>query len=160
MLTIRPAAPEDAPLVLRFIRDLAEYEKLAHEVVLGEAEVREVLFGPAPRAFCDIAEWDGEPAGFCVWFYNLSTFWGRHGIYLEDLFVRPEHRGRGVGRALLAGLARRCVEQGLPRLDWAVLDWNVDAIRFYEGLGAQVVSDWRICRLTGEALQAMGGPRA
>ena len=157
MLTIREARPEDAGLIYRFVCDLAEYEKLRHEVTTDEAEMARALFGPNARVFCDIAEWDGAPAGFAVWFYNFSTFRGRHGIYLEDLFVQPEHRGRGIGKALLTGLAQRAVAQGLARVEWAVLDWNVDAIGFYEGLGADVIQDWRICRLTGEALQALGG---
>lgn len=156
MVKIREARPEDAGLVLQFVRALADYEKLLHEATATEDDLRAALFGPNPRVFCDIAEWDGEPAGFAVWFYNFSTFWGRHGIYLEDLFVRPEHRGRGIGKALLAGLAKRAVAEGLPRVEWAVLDWNVDAIGFYEGLGAEVVGDWRLCRLTDDALQALG----
>jgi diamine N-acetyltransferase len=156
MLNIRPARPGDEALVSNLIRDLAEYEKLAHEVEATPADVARALFSPTPKAFCDIAEWDGEPVGFALWFYNYSTFRGRHGVYLEDLFVRPAARGRGVGKALIAGLARRCVDEGLARLEWSVLDWNVSAIGFYEGLGATVMDDWRICRLTGEALAAAG----
>ena len=160
MLTIRPARPGDEALVSDLIRALAEYEKLAHEAEATPADVARALFSPAPKAFCDIAEWDGEPVGFALWFYNYSTFRGRHGIYLEDLFVRPAARGKGAGKALITGLARRCVEQGLPRLEWSVLDWNVSAIGFYEGLGAKVMDDWRICRLTGEALVAVGAQAA
>jgi len=156
MLNIRPARPGDEALVCELIRELAEYEKLSHEAEVTPADVARALFSPAPKAFCDIAEWEGEPVGFALWFYNYSTFRGRHGIYLEDLFVRPAARGRSAGKALIAGLARRCVDQGLPRLEWAVLDWNVPAIGFYEGLGAKVMDDWRICRLTGEALTALG----
>lgn len=156
MLNIRPAEPRDAALIASLVRELAEYEKLAHEAQATPADVERALFSPAPKAFCDIAEWDGEPVGFALWFYNFSTFRGRHGVYLEDLFVRPAARGRGVGKALITGLARRCVEQGLARLEWSVLDWNVSAIGFYEGLGATVMDDWRICRLTGEALAAVG----
>jgi diamine N-acetyltransferase len=158
MLAIRAARPGDEALIAGMIGELAEYEKLAHEAVATPDDVARALFSAQPRAFCDIAEWDGEPVGFALWFYNYSTFRGRHGIYLEDLFVRPAARGKGVGRALIAGLARRCVEAGLPRLEWAVLDWNVSAIGFYEGLGAEVMDDWRICRLTGEALAAAGAP--
>jgi diamine N-acetyltransferase len=156
MLNIRPARPGDEALISDLIRELAEYEKLSHEADVTSADVARALFSPAPKAFCDIAEWDGEPVGFALWFYNYSTFRGRHGIYLEDLFVRPAARGKGAGKALIAGLARRCVAQGLARLEWAVLDWNVSAIGFYEGLGAKVMDDWRICRLTGEALDAVG----
>lgn len=157
MLRIRDAAIGDGPLIAGFIRELAEYEKLAHEAQADPAELERSLFGVSPKVFCDIAEWDGQPVGFALWFYNFSTFRGRHGIYLEDLFVRPDQRGRGVGKALITGLARRCVAQGLGRLEWAVLDWNVSAIGFYEGLGAAVMPDWRICRLTGAALEAVGG---
>lgn len=158
MLNIRPAEPRDAALIASLVRELAEYEKLAHEAQATPADVERALFSPAPKAFCDIAEWDGAPVGFALWFYNFSTFRGRHGVYLEDLFVRPAARGQGVGKALIAGLARRCVEQGLARLEWSVLDWNVSAIGFYQGLGATVMDDWRICRLTGEALAAVGAP--
>jgi GNAT superfamily N-acetyltransferase len=154
---IRPARPGDAALVLAFIRELAAYERLAHEVVAGEADIDRALFGENPRAFCDIAEWEGAPAGFALWFYNFSTFRGRHGIYLEDLFVRPEHRGRGIGRALLAGLARRCVAEDLPRLEWWVLDWNEPALAFYRSLGAAPMDEWTVQRLTGEALARLAG---
>ena len=152
MLTIRPARPDDAELVFAFIRELADYERLAHDVVASPDDIAAALFGPAPRVFCDIAEWDGEAAGFALWFYNFSTFRGRHGLYLEDLYVRPAHRGRGVGKALLARLAQRCTEEGLARLDWAVLDWNAPSIAFYESLGARAAADWTGYRLTGEAL--------
>ena len=158
MLQIRTAQAGDEALILGFIRELAEYEKLLHEVVATEDDVRGVLFGPEPKAFCDIAERDGKAVGMALWFYNVSTFWGRHGIYLEDLYVRPAMRGKGVGKALLRGLARRCVEKGLKRLEWAVLEWNTPAIQFYEGQGAEVVSEWRICRMTGAALETMGRP--
>lgn len=155
---IRPARPGDAPLVLSLIRELADYEKLAHEVDATETMIDAALFGPRPRLFCDIAEWDGAPAGFALWFYNFSSFRGRHGIYLEDLFVRPEHRGHGIGKALLAGLARRCVAEGLARLEWWVLDWNEPSIEFYRALGAQGMDEWTVFRLTGEALQRLGRP--
>jgi diamine N-acetyltransferase len=110
------------------------------------------LFGPAPRVFCDIAEWHGQPAGFALWFYNFSTFRGRHGIYLEDLFVRPAQRGHGLGKALLAHLARRCVTENLARLEWSVLDWNTPSIDFYKAQGAVMLDGWTTCRVTGEAL--------
>ena len=141
-VTVRPAVPADAALIFGFIRGLADYEKLLHEVTTTADEVAGHLFGPTPRAFCDIAEADGAPVGFALWFYNYSTFRGRHGIYLEDLFVRPQHRGHGIGGALLARLARRCVEQGLTRLEWTVLDWNEPSIQFYESLGARPVPGW------------------
>jgi GNAT superfamily N-acetyltransferase len=151
-LTIRAARPADAPVIYAFIRDLAEYEKLLHEVEATEANIAAMLFGPAPRAFCDIAESDGEPIGFALWFYNVSTFTGRHGVYLEDLFVRPQARGLGAGKALLAGLAKRCVDEGLTRLEWAVLDWNAPSIAFYDALGASAKTEWITRRLSGEAL--------
>jgi GNAT superfamily N-acetyltransferase len=154
-LAIRPAAPADGALIYAFIRELADYEKLSGEVAASRADIEAVLFGPAPRAFCDIAEIDGAAVGFALWFYNLSTFAGRHGIYLEDLYVRPQARGRGAGRALLARLARRCLDEGLARLDWAVLDWNAPAIAFYDRIGAAAKSEWIIRRLSGAALARM-----
>jgi diamine N-acetyltransferase len=158
-LRIRPAAPADAALVLALIRELAEYERLSDEVDATEAMIAAALFGSNPRAFCDVAEWDGTAAGFALWFYSFSTFRGRHGIYLEDLFVRPAHRGRGIGRALFAGLARRCAAEGLPRLEWSVLDWNEPALGFYRRLGAESLDGWTVHRLSGAALQALAaGP--
>lgn len=160
MLNIRPAAPGDGALIHELVSALADYERLAHEVEATPAQFETALFGPAPRVFCDIAEWqaDGrsEAAGLALWFYNFSTFRGRHGIYLEDLFVRPAHRGRGIGRALLTGLARRCVAESLGRLEWSVLDWNTPAIEFYRSLGAQPMDEWTVYRLTGSALQQLG----
>jgi GNAT superfamily N-acetyltransferase len=152
MLKIRPAIAADAVLVLAFIRELAEYEKLLHEVVANEGDIARDLFGAQPRAFCDIAEWEGEPVGFALWFYNYSTFQGRHGIYLEDLFVRSDARGRGIGKALLAHLARRCRDEGLGRLQWWVLDWNEPSIAFYRSLGAAPMDEWTVFRVEGEAL--------
>ena len=154
-VVVREARPDDAALIFGFIRDLAEYEKLLDEVTATEGEVARDLFGEDPRVFCDIAEADGEPVGLAVWFYNYSTFKGRHGIYLEDLFVRPQARGKGAGKALLARLARRCIDEGLPRLDWAVLDWNAPSIAFYDGLGAEALDDWIIRRLGGDALRRL-----
>lgn len=154
-IAVRPARPSDAAAVYGFIRDLAEYEKLLDEVQATEADIARDLFGPSPRAFCDIAEADGQPVGFALWFYNYSTFKGRHGIYLEDLFVRPQARGLGAGKALLANLARRCVAEGLARLEWAVLDWNAPSIAFYDALGAAALDDWITRRLTGEALERL-----
>lgn len=154
-LVIRPAVPADAALVADLVRELAAYESLEHEAVATPADFAAALFGPAPRVFCDIAEWNGAPAGLALWFYNFSTFVGRHGIYLEDLFVRPEMRGHGLGKALLARLARRCVEEGLGRLDWQVLDWNEPSIRFYEAQGAEIKRAWLPARVSGEALAAL-----
>ncbi|KAA2242223.1 GNAT family N-acetyltransferase [Salinarimonas soli] len=156
-LHLRPARPGEAGLVLSFVRELAEYERLAHEVDATEADLDRALFSPHPRAFCSIAEWDGEPAGFALWFYNFSTFRGRHGIYLEDLFVRPAHRGRGIGRALLESLAQRCLDEGLARLEWWVLDWNEPALAFYRSLGAEPMEEWTVQRVTGEALARLAG---
>jgi GNAT superfamily N-acetyltransferase len=153
--TVRPAKPSDIGLIHGFILDLAEYEKLAHEVRATEADTAAALFGAQPRVFCDIAEAGGEAVGFALWFYNFSTFRGRHGIYLEDLFVRPEARGTGAGKALLRALARRCLDEDLARLEWSVLDWNQTAIVFYDGLGATSKAEWITRQLTGEALEKL-----
>ncbi len=153
---IRPATPADIPLILSLVRELAAYERLAHAVDATEAMLADVLFGQNPRAFCDIAEHDGEAAGFALWFYSVPTFRGRHGIHLEDLFVRPARRGRGIGRPLLAGLARRCRAEGLARLEWSVLDWNEPALGFYRRLGAETLDGWTTHRLDGAALDALG----
>ena len=154
-LLIRPARRGEAPLVFDFVMRLAEYERLAHEVVTTVEDLDAALFADAPRVFCEIAELNGEPVGFALWFYNFSTFVGGHGIYLEDLFVNPQARGNGIGKALLARLAKRCVDEGLGRFQWAVLDWNAPSIAFYKGLGAQPMSDWIVNRLSGGALQAL-----
>jgi GNAT superfamily N-acetyltransferase len=156
-LMIRAVVPSDAPLVYAFIRELADYEKLSDELEATCADIAAMLFCERPRAFCDIAELEGTPVGIALWFYNLSTFTGRHGIYLEDLYVRPEARGLGAGKALLAGLARRCVDEGLTRLEWAVLDWNAPSIAFYDALGASAKSEWITRRLSGEALIRLAG---
>lgn len=154
-LTVRPARPGDGPAILGFILALADYEKLRHEADLDLTDVERSFFGAAPRVFCDIAELDGRPVGFAVWFYSYSTFRGRHGIYLEDLYVDAAARGRGAGRALLAGLARRCRDEGLPRLDWAVLNWNAPSIAFYDALGAEALDGWTTRRLTGAPLERL-----
>ena len=154
-LTIRPAQPDDAALIHGFVRELAEYEQLLHEVEASEADLAGALFGPSPKAFCDIAEWDGQPAGFALWFYNFSTFVGRPGIYLEDLFVRPAFRSRGIARALMRHLARRCIEEGLGRFEWWVLDWNEPAIRFYRSIGAEPMAEWTVQRVSGAALEKL-----
>jgi len=156
-LSIRPAQPGDEALVLAFIRALAEYESLLDKVVATEATVHAALFGPNPRLFCDIAEWNGQPAGFTVWFYNYSTFLARHGLYIEDLFVKPEFRERGIGKALLVNLASRAVAEGCGRLEWMVLDWNGLAIEFYETLGARPVEGWTVFRVQGDALKKLAG---
>lgn len=155
-LAIAPAQRDDAPLVHAFVQELAAYEKLSHEVAATETDLSAALFGPNPRVFCDLARWDGAPAGFALWFYNYSTFRGRHGIYLEDLFVRPALRGKGIGKALIGKLAARCREEGLTRLEWWVLDWNAPSIAFYESLGAKPMDEWTVYRLTGEALDRCG----
>ena len=156
-VVVRPAAPIDAPLIHALIRELAEYERLLHEVRASETDVAAVLFGDAPRAFCDIVEAEGTAVGFALWFYNVSTFEGRHGIYLEDLFVKPQARGVGAGKALLRRLAQRCRDEGLARLEWAVLDWNAPSIAFYDSLGASAKTDWITRRLDGAALEALAG---
>ena len=154
-LLIRRARPDEAGLVLSLVRELADYEKLLHEVEATEAMIGAALFGDSPRLFCDIAEWDGKVAGFAVWFINFSTFSGRSGIYLEDLFVRPARRGNGIGKALLSHLAKECVANGWSRLQWAVLDWNTPSIEFYQSLGAQLMDEWTVCRVGGAALTAL-----
>src|SRR5882724_323598 len=156
-LTIRDAARDDAPLILDFIHELAEYERLADLSIATVADLERDLFGVWPKVFCQIAECDGAPAGFALWFYTYSTFLGRHGIWLEDLFVRPQTRGKGLGKALLADLAQRCVREGLGRLEWSVLDWNQPSFDFYGSQGAVFMDDWRHCRVSGEALQKLGG---
>jgi GNAT superfamily N-acetyltransferase len=152
---IRSAQLADASLVHALIRELAEYEKLLDQMVAAEADIAAALFAGNPRVFCDIAEWNGEPAGFVLWFYNFSTFRGAHGIYLEDLFVRPGFRGNGIGKGLFVALARRALAEGCARLDWAVLDWNAPSIAFYEKLGARPITGWTAYRLTGEALEQL-----
>ena len=154
-LQIRPPHPDESGLVFSFIHKLAAYEKLAHEVLASEEDIHAALFGPVPRCRCDLAFWDGEPAGFALWFYNFSTFTGKAGIYLEDLFVEPQLRGRGIGKALLKHLARRCVDEGLGRLQWAVLDWNAPSIAAYRAMGATPVDDWTLYRLSGDALERL-----
>ena len=153
---IRPATAADVPAIAELIRGLARYEKLEQEVTMTEELLAKSLFGPRRFAETLMAEEAGEPIGFALFFHNFSTFLGQPGIYLEDLFVIPEHRGHGVGRALLAELARIAVERGCGRLEWAVLDWNRDAIGFYERLGAQPNSEWTVYRLSGEALTELG----
>jgi GNAT superfamily N-acetyltransferase len=152
---LRSATRDDVPVIAELIRGLARFEKLEQEVVMTDELLAAGLFGDRPYAEVVLAEDDGRPVGFELFFHNFSTFLGRPGIYLEDLFVVPEHRGRGIGRLLLAHLARVAVERGCGRLEWAVLDWNRDAIKFYERLGARPNSDWTVYRLAGEALTGL-----
>ncbi|HET6396188.1 MAG TPA: GNAT family N-acetyltransferase [Pseudoxanthomonas sp.] len=152
---LRPARREDLPLILALIAELADYERLAHEAVATEAQLQEALFGPAPAAEVVIAEVDGHGVGFALFFTSFSTFLGRRGLYLEDLFVRPAFRGRGIGRRLMAHLARLAVERGYGRFEWSVLDWNAPALAFYRGLGAVPQDDWTVQRLSGEPLRAL-----
>jgi GNAT superfamily N-acetyltransferase len=152
VIHIRPAQRADAALILGFIRELAEYERLAHEVVATSADLERSLFADPPYAHALIVESAGAAVGFAVYFFNFSTFVGRPGLYLEDLFVRPTSRGHGIGRALLRHLAAIALERGCARLEWAVLDWNEPAIRFYRSLGARANDDWTLYRVTGEAL--------
>ena len=155
---IREAVEADLPLIASLIRELADYERLLHEVTLTEDGLRDALFGERPYAEVAIAELEGgEPAGFALYFHNFSTFLGRPGIYLEDLFVRPQHRAMGIGQALLRHLGRLAAERGCGRLEWAVLDWNEAAIGFYRGLGARPVEGWSVYRLDGEALERLNG---
>jgi GNAT superfamily N-acetyltransferase len=154
-VTIRAATEADVPLTLAFIRELAVYEHLEHEVVAHEADLRAALFGARPFAEVALGCLAGTPVGFALYFHNFSTFRGKPGIYLEDLFVRPEARGHGVGKRLLAHLARLALERGCARLDWAVLDWNEPSIGFYRSLGAVVLEEWRTFRLSGAALERL-----
>ena len=156
-LLLRAARPSDVALVLALVRELAAYERLDHEVDASDEGLRAALFGEQPRVFAEIAEWEGEPAGFALWFYNFSTFRGRHGIYLEDLYVRQTFRGQGVGVALLKHLAKTALARGCGRLEWSVLDWNQRAIDFYKSLGAAPMNEWTTYRVTGAALTALGG---
>ncbi len=156
-ISIRPANADDATLLLTFVRELAAYEKLSDDVVATEDRIRETLFGAGPAALALLAEVDGAPAGFAIYFHTYSTFLARPGLYLEDLFVRPAFRRGGVGRALLAHLARVAVESGCGRFEWAVLDWNQPAIDFYQSLGARPMNEWTVFRLTGAALHNLAG---
>jgi GNAT superfamily N-acetyltransferase len=151
-LTIREALPEDACLILSFIKDLAEYEKLLHEVLATEETLRDSLFGERKVAEVILGEIDGEPVSFALFFHNYSTFLGQQGIYIEDLFVKPHMRGLGIGKAMFAYIARMAKERGCGRLDWWVLDWNEPAIKFYNSLGSVPMSEWTVYRLTGQAL--------
>ena len=154
-LAIRPATAADVPLILQFICELADYEHLTHEVTATEEQLRATLFGPRPFAEALIGSVDGVPAGFAVYLHNYSTFVAQPGLYLEDLFVRPPFRKLGLGKALIAAVARIAVERGCVRYEWSVLDWNTPSIRFYESLGAELHGDWRRMRMTGAPLAAL-----
>lgn len=159
-LHIRAATIADVPQILRFIRALAVYEKLEHMVVADESKLAATLFGPHPAAEVRIAEWQGTPAGFALFFHNYSTFLAKPGIYLEDLFVLPEYRGKGIGKALLIHLAQLAVARDCGRLEWSVLDWNTPAIEFYQSLGAVPMDEWTVYRVAGDALPALANAKA
>ncbi|MBS0226095.1 MAG: GNAT family N-acetyltransferase [Proteobacteria bacterium] len=159
-IAIRPAVAADVPLILDLIRALGEYERLAHEVIATESDLHAQLFGAKPAAEVLIGELDGAPAGFALYFHNFSTFLGKPGIYLEDVFVRPEHRGAGLGKALMVELARIAVERGCGRFEWSVLDWNQPSIDFYRSLGAVGMDEWTVQRVSGEALRNLAETEA
>jgi GNAT superfamily N-acetyltransferase len=155
-LHIRSARSEESTVILQLIKDLAEYEKAPDQVEATESDLKATIFGKEPKVFCDVVEVDGEIAGMAIWFLNYSTWQGKHGIYLEDLFVKPEYRGRGYGKALLVHLAKLCEEKGYGRFQWWVLDWNSPAIEFYRSLGAEAMDEWTVYRVSGKALKDLG----
>ena len=155
-MKIRPARRDEAAIILQLINDLAEYEKAPDEVKATEKEITETIFADNPKVFCDFVEVDGDIAGMAIWFLNYSTWQGKHGIYLEDLFVKPEYRGHGYGKALLQHLASICNERGYGRFQWWVLDWNSPAIEFYRSLGAEAMSEWTVYRVSDEPLRRLG----
>jgi GNAT superfamily N-acetyltransferase len=155
MLTLRPAVPTDTALILEYIRELAEFEREPEAAIATEADIRRYAFSEHPLVKVTMAEWDGQPAGFALWFLNFSTWEGKPGLYLEDLFVRPEFRRNGIGKALLKHLAALAVEEGWTRFVWQVLDWNTPAIEFYEALGATVMRPWITCRVEGDAIKRL-----
>jgi GNAT superfamily N-acetyltransferase len=157
-VSVRRVRPEDVGTVVQLVRELAAYEKAEHEALMTDDQLHAALFGEAPALFGHVAlAGDGEIAGFALWFLNFSTWRGTHGIYLEDLFVSPDHRGTGLGRELLRTLAQECVDRGFSRLEWAVLDWNAPSIEFYEAAGAVPLDEWTVFRLTDDALTAFAG---
>ena len=155
-MKIRSARKDEAAIILQLIKDLAEYEKSPDEVKASEKEILETIFADNPKVFCDFVEVDGHIAGMAIWFLNYSTWQGKHGIYLEDLYVKPEYRGRGYGKALLQHLASICNERGYGRFQWWVLDWNSPAIEFYRSLGAEAMSEWTVYRVSDEPLRSLG----
>lgn len=155
MLKIRNAQKEDAELIVQYIRELAEFEHLSHECKASPELIQEWLFGTTPRAECLLAEWEEKPAGFAIYFYNFSTFLAKPGIYIEDVFVRPDFRRKGIARRIFQYLAQKALAEGCGRLEWWVLDWNKDAIAFYESMGATAMSEWTVQRVTGKALEAL-----
>jgi GNAT superfamily N-acetyltransferase len=163
-VSVRPVRPDDVPTLVALVRELADYERAVHEVRLTDEQLHERLFGEAPALFGHVAvlddgEADGEVVGMALWFLNFSTWRGTHGIYLEDLYVRPQHRGSGLGRELLRTLAELCVQRGYGRLEWSVLDWNTPSIEFYKAAGAVPMDEWTVFRLTDDALTAFARPR-
>jgi GNAT superfamily N-acetyltransferase len=158
-VSVRPIRPDDVAAVVGLVRELTEYEKSAHEVLLTEQQLHDQLFGEAPALFGHVAEVDGQVVGTALWFLNFSTWRGTHGIYLEDLYVQPAHRGSGLGRELLRTLADVCVERGYSRLEWAVLDWNTPSIEFYKAAGAVPMDEWTVFRLTDDALTDFAAAR-
>jgi GNAT superfamily N-acetyltransferase len=155
-MQIRPARRDEVGIVLQLIHDLAVYEKAPNEVEATEKELLETIFSNDPKVFCDLVEVDGEIAGMAIWFLNYSTWQGKHGIYLEDLFIKPEYRGRGYGKALLRHLAKICDDKGYGRFQWWVLDWNSPAIEFYRSLGAVAMDEWTVYRVSGVPLKELG----
>jgi len=155
-LHIRSARSEESTVILQLIKDLAEYEKAPDQVEATESDLKATIFGKEPKVFCDVVEVDSEIAGMAIWFLNYSTWQGKHGIYLEDLFIKPEYRGRGYGKALLVHLAKLCEEKGYGRFQWWVLDWNSPAIEFYRSLGAEAMDEWTVYRVSGKALKDLG----
>ncbi len=155
-MKIRSARQDEAPIILQLIKDLAEYEKAPDQVAASETEILNTIFAENQKVFCDLVEVDNQIAGMAIWFLNYSTWQGKHGIYLEDLFVKPEFRGRGYGKALLQHLARICNDRGYGRFQWWVLDWNSPAIEFYRALGAEPMSEWTVYRVSGKPLEDLG----
>ena len=155
-MRIRSARVEDAPIILQLIKELADFERAPDEVEATEREIIETIFAEEPKVFCELVEVDDEIAGMAIWFLNYSTWQGKHGIYLEDLYIRPEFRGRGFGKALLKHLAALCNERGYGRFQWWVLDWNESAIEFYRGLGAEAMDEWTVYRVSGKGLEELG----
>ena len=160
MLTLRPARADDVPLIGKLIRELADYEREPQAAVATDEDLLRDGFGPSPRFHAVLADWDGAPAGFALYFFNYSTWQGRPGLYLEDLYVRPAYRGRGIGKALLVHLAQIAVENDCGRYQWQVLDWNASALAFYESLGARVLKEWLTLRVEGQALQRLASLKA